>query len=104
MALKENEKRLCIVNGQVGYFHKWIEKPDFLVTFDATFNIKSLKLIRDSIKRNKVIAHGQDSVEVFHITMGLVEFADGVREIEPTKIKFCDEENNILNRLYFETK
>ena len=30
---------------------------------------------------------------------GIVEFKDGVRRIDPAKIKFCDDENAILSAM-----
>lgn len=55
-------KRLCIVNGEFGYFHTWEEN-----------NGKSL--------------------------YGIVEFTDGIRRVEPTQIRFADEENHALYKM-----
>ncbi len=33
---------------------------------------------------------------VMSIVSGIVEFEDGVRRVDPTQIKFCDEQNEIL--------
>ena len=63
MEIKQ-ERRLCIVNGEHGYFHTWEHYTN---------------------------CSGQSGV------YGLVEFEDGVRRVDITEIKFCDEENEMLN-------
>ena len=65
MEIKE-ERRLCTVKGETGYFHTWENY-------------------------SKPLAAG-----VFSKIFGIVEFEDGVRRVDPTKIKFCDEENEML--------
>lgn len=62
MEIKQ-ERRLCTVNGEAGYFHTWEQYTN---------------------------SSGQGGV------YGLVEFEDSVRRVEPTCIKFCDEENEML--------
>lgn len=32
----------------------------------------------------------------FDRSFGIIEFKDGVRRVDPVKIKFCDEQNAIL--------
>ncbi len=70
--------RLCKVKGKVGYFHAWesYSKP-----------IEASPLI------------GGAPAGIFSITFGIVEFADGVRRVDPTDIHFCDEENRILSEI-----
>lgn len=34
---------------------------------------------------------------VFSKIFGVVEFKDGIRRVDPTEIKFCDEENEMLS-------
>lgn len=62
MVVKQ-ERRLCKVKEEPGYFHTWEHYTN---------------------------CSGQSGV------YGLVEFEDGVRRVEPTCIKFCDEENENL--------
>lgn len=70
------ERRLCTVNGEVGYFHTWEQysKP-----------LEASPLV------------GGAPAGVFGKIFGIVEFEDSVRRVEPTNIKFCDEENEMLS-------
>lgn len=75
MEIKQ-ERRLCTVNGITGYFHTWehYSKP-----------LPASPLI------------GGEPAGVFSKIFGIVEFEDGVKRIDPTDIKFCDEENAMLS-------
>lgn len=73
----EFSTRLCNVKDRTGYFHCWehFSKP-----------IPPSRLI------------GGAPGGVFSKIFGIVEFSDGVKRIDPTDIKFCDEENcNLAN-------
>lgn len=76
--MSKNELRLCTVDGKAGYFHTWehYSKP-----------IEASPLI------------GGAPAGVFSIVFGIVEFSDGVKRIDPSYIKFCDEENQFLHTL-----
>lgn len=69
------ERRLCTVDGELGYFHCW---EYYSTVVDASPMIG-----------------GHPGGTVSYI-LGIVEFPDGVKRIDPTKIKFCDEQNAIL--------
>lgn len=70
------ERRLCTVKGETGYFHAWenYSKP---------------------LAASPMI--GGEPAGVFSKIFGIVEFEDGVRRVEPTCIKFCDDENEMLS-------
>lgn len=72
----KQERRLCKVKGEIGYFHAWenYSKP-----------LADSPLV------------GGEPAGVFSKIFGIVEFEDGVRRVDPTGIKFCDEENEILS-------
>lgn len=72
----EMETRLCTVKDETGYFHLWehYSKP-----------LEASPLV------------GGAPAGVFSKVFGIVEFSDGVRRVDPTEIKFCDEENSVLN-------
>lgn len=74
----EWKTRGCTVNGEPGYFHTWehYSKP-----------LKASPLM------------GGAPAGVFSKVFGIVEFADGVRRVDPTDICFCDEENECLTAL-----
>lgn len=79
------ERRLCTVNGEHGYFHAWepYSKP-----------LAASPLV------------GGEPAGVFSKIFGIVEFEDGIRRVDPTDIKFCDEENamlRVINDLMKET-
>lgn len=67
--------RLCEVNGELGQFHIW----------EQWSNVVDASLLRGGHPGGQI---GQ--------VYGIVEFKDGIRRIDPAKIKFCDEENTIL--------
>lgn len=63
--------RLCEVNGELGRFHIW----------EQWSNVVDASPLR-----------GGQIGQVY----GIVEFKDGVRRVDPAKIKFCDDENALL--------
>lgn len=72
------ETRLCTVRGELGYFHCWehYSKP-----------LEASPLM------------GGAPAGVFSKVFGIVEFADRVARVDPTDIKFCDDENAMLNQM-----
>jgi hypothetical protein len=69
------ETRICEVNGHTGYFHTWefYSKP---------------------LEASPMI--GGAPAGVFSKIFGIVELADGVHRVDPTEIKFTDEEHSVL--------
>lgn len=63
--------RLCEVKGELGYFHLW----------EQWSNVVDASPLR-----------GGQIGQVY----GIVEFRDGVRRVDPSSIKFCDEKNAVL--------
>ena len=72
------ELRSCTVNGALGYFHCW---EHFSQPIGASPFV------------------GGASAGVVSKVYGIVEFADGVRHVEPSTIKFCDETNAYLQAM-----
>lgn len=75
MVVKQ-ERRLCKVKEEHGYFHAWENYSKPLAAsplFDG------------------------EPAGVFSKIFGIVEFEDGVRRVDPTEIKFYDEENDMLS-------
>ena len=70
-----HELRLCKVNNELGYFHCW---EQFSKPVPAGLTIDS------------------PPAGVISYVLGIVEFEDGVRHVDPTEIKFCDEEHASL--------
>lgn len=66
----EHKTRLCKVNGETGYFHTW----------EQWSNVIDASLLRGG--------HPAGQISQVH---GIVEFKDGIRRVDPTRIKFCDE-------------
>ncbi len=66
------ETRLCKVKSELGYFHCWehFSKP-----------------VPDGL------TIGSPPADVISYVLGIVEFEDGIRRVDPTEIKFCDEEH-----------
>ena len=69
------ETRMCTVNGEPGYFHTWEQWS---------------KPVDESI------LIGGAPAGVISTVFGIVESADGIHRIDPTNIKFCDEEHESL--------
>lgn len=70
------ERRLCQVKDELGYFHCW---EHFSQPVPAGLTI------------------GSPPAGVISYVSGIVEFADGVERVDPTDIRFCDEENHMLH-------
>lgn len=67
--------RFCEVKGELGYFHLW----------EQWSNVVDASPLRGGHPGGQI---GQ----VYRI----VEFRDGVRRVDPSSIKFCDEKNAVL--------
>lgn len=72
------ERRLCKVKNELGYFHCW---EHYSEPVPAGLTI------------------GSPPAGVISYVLGIVEFEDGVRHVDPTEIKFCDEEHANLYAL-----
>ena len=71
----EWKSRSCTVGQRNGYFHCW----------EHWSNVIDASPLRG----------GHPGGQIRQV-YGIVEFKDGVRRIDPAKIKFCDDENAIL--------
>lgn len=89
------ELRLCKVKDELGYFHCWehFSKP---VPADLAIGSPPAGVI-DYVSG---IVEFEDDIRIRRIdpgvisyVSGIVEFEDGVRRVDPTEIKFCDEEH-----------
>ena len=71
----KHERRLCTVNGKLGYFHCWehFSKP---------------------VEPSPMIGGAPGGVISF--VRGIVEFPEEIDYVEPRNLKFCDEENTML--------
>ena len=74
----EWEKRLCEVDGELGYFHTW----------EQWSNVVNASPLRDGHPAGQIS-------EVF----GIIEFQDRVERVRPNRIKFCDEINAVLTKM-----
>lgn len=74
----ELRTRLCKVGDEVGYFHIW--EP-----------------YSEPLEASPLI--GGAPAGVFSKIFGIVEFANGIRRVDPTDIRFCDENNKMLKDL-----
>lgn len=70
-----NITRLCEVDDEFGYFHMW---ENYSRPIDASPLVVGAP------------------AGVYSRVYGIVEFTTGVRRVDPTKIKFCDEEHAAL--------
>lgn len=69
------ERRLCEVDGRLGYFHCWENYATVVPSIGS-------------------LPGGQES----HV-IGIVELPDGVQRLDPTCIKFVDDQNRELELL-----
>ena len=72
--------RACEVDGRPGLFHIW----------EQWLHREPLRNGNYIGKRNS--HNGAPIGQVY----GIVEFSDGVKRVDPMKIKFCDEDNALL--------
>ena len=72
------ETRDCEVNGQPRYFHCW----------EHWANVVDASPLRG----------GHPGGQISQV-YGIVEFSDGVKCVDPVKIRFTDEENALLDEL-----
>lgn len=74
----KQERRLCVVNGKMGYFHCWehYSRP---------------------VEPSPMIGGAPGGVISF--IRAIVEFPEGIGYVDPKDLKFCDEENVYLHRL-----
>ena len=74
----KQERRLCVVNGKMGYFHCWehYSRP---------------------VEPSPMIGGAPGGVISF--VRAIVEFPEGIGYVDPKDLKFCDEENVYLHRL-----
>lgn len=70
--------RPCRVNGELGYFHTW---EHYSIPVEASPLV------------------GGAPAGVIGQVYGIVEFSDGVKRVQPCDIKFCDEQNELLNEM-----
>lgn len=68
--------RECIVDEDLGYFHCWEHYADVIAPG---------------------LTIGSQQGGQFSRVYGIVEFTDGVRRVDPWKIKFTDEEHKVLS-------
>ena len=69
------ERRLCEIDGRLGYFHYWEHYATVVPSIGS-------------------LPGGHES----HV-FGIVEFADDVQRVDPTRIKFVDDQNRELELL-----
>lgn len=74
----KRETRLCKVGDEYGYFHTWEQ---------YSVPVPESPLI------------GGAPAGVIAQVFGIVEFADGVRRVQPYEIIFCDEQSRFLAQL-----
>ncbi len=72
------ETRLCEVNGELGYFHCW----------EHWSNVIDASPLRGGHPGGQI---GQ--------VYGVVEFSGEVRRVDPSKIRFKDETNDVLRMM-----
>jgi hypothetical protein len=74
----KQERRLCVVNGKMGYFHCWehYSRP---------------------VEPSPMIGGAPGGVISF--VRAIVEFPEGIGYVDPKDLKFRDEENVYLHRL-----
>ena len=93
----QNELRLCKVGDEFGYFHKWDNEEQLVVQPNKISRTRDYELIEKIM--NKSIIPADCGVTTIPKIVGIVEFADGVRTVDPHDIVFCDETNQTLKAL-----
>lgn len=97
-SVKEDQRagdlRPCEVDGQRGYFHRFIEQELGWLQFndEIVLGAKTVDMILDDFHERGIIANCC-SMEKLRHAYALVEFPDGtVKKVEPEKVRFLDRE------------
>lgn len=83
----EWKTRLCKVGERLGYFHGWERYIN-----ERSEPARSQWLFMGGNWNGGVCSFRNRMV-------GIVEFSDGVRRVDPSEIVFCDEENQMLSEM-----
>ncbi len=75
---KINNLRACLVDGRPGLFHCWEHRSDVIAPSPM------------------IGGHPGGQISMVY---GIVELSDGVKRVDPTKIKYTDEKNMILDEM-----
>lgn len=86
----ESSLRLCLVQGRMAIFHKWIVKTSLYIKCNGFSTVDEMKEQRDFCLKEGVVPHS-NALEKVENTYALIEYEDGyVDEIEPHYVRFID--------------
>ena len=91
MAYKIAQKlRPCYANNKKALFHRWIDKDQYIVKFQANISYNSKEKIIDEFKATGILPNFCDT-EMKTETFAIIEYEDGtVAEVRPTEMRFAD--------------
>lgn len=82
--------RLCVVDGRVGWFHRWVEEDRVLLNINTFLRLEEKEAVYKGFKETGVAPQG---CEIHHQkTAGaIVEYEDGtVQVVDPAQVTFLD--------------
>lgn len=91
---RAGDLRPCEVDGQVCYFHRFIEEERGVLQINAFMRPENVALVRRMYEEDGVMTNAC-SLEKLRHAWALVEFPDGaVKKVEPEKVRFLDREES----------
>jgi hypothetical protein len=89
---ENKQTRLCEADGQVAFFHGWVDEDKVLLHCDTLMRWQEHRARLEEFKRDGLV-YPDCHTEVVRQIFALVELPDGtVKKVEPTKVRFCDRE------------
>lgn len=89
---QDMQTRLCEVEGEPAFFHRWVEEDRPLLQFNAL--VKEYDAIMTRQKFDQLgVCPSNARIEKARQTFALVEMLDGrAKKVAPEKVRFCDRE------------
>ena len=89
---EKTNTRLCEVDGQPAFFHRWVEEDRPLLQFNAPVKEYDAIMTRQKFDQQG-ICPSNAIIEKARQTFALVEVLDGsVKKVAPEKVRFRDRE------------
>lgn len=89
---KKVNGRLCEVDGQPAFFHRWVQHDHIVVQYNCLIREAEAEAKAKRSQETGLYGPGQET-RILTQTFALVELLDGhVKKVAPEKVRFCDRE------------
>lgn len=87
---KLDDLRPCLVDGDMAYFHRWIDEDEVILQLSATLHPSDAQRVRRDFAEGRLIPPNCEVVVVRNF-YALIEYLDGtVEKVDPERIQFTD--------------